>query len=229
MPRSTPIHLRLPFNGAGIALRVAFAVACVTPALPAWAQASPGAATAASLAKGKLLAAAKCQSCHGADGQAPNPDFPKLAGQLPDFLALQLTNYKSGERPHPVMGTMAKALSAQDITDLSAHYASLPPMRGGPAPPPVSQAVLAAGEAIFKAGKPGVPACQYCHGAQGQGVAPVFARLAGQHAKFVVAAIQPYRKVNDFKNPYAYVMKAVVQNLSDADIAAVAAYIESMK
>ena len=84
------------------------------------------------------------------------------------------------------------------------------------------------GEQVYQAGKPGAPACKYCHGANGEGLAPVFARLAGQHAEFVYAALQPYQDAADFKNPYAWVMKGVVENLSDEDLKAVAAYISGL-
>lgn len=217
----TPRLRTLAVLGLGAAL--------TAPATSSRAQSPAAANEAASISRGKAIATGKCQACHGLDGQASNPDFPKLAGQLPEFLALQLRNFQSGERPHPVMASLAKTLSAADIVDVSAYYATLPPMQGSGRPPPVSPAVLSLGETLFKAGKAGVPACQHCHGARGQGLAPLFPRLAGQHARFVVASIQPYRVVKEFKNPYAYVMKAVVQNLNDAEITAVAAYIETIR
>lgn len=53
----------------------------------------------------------------------------------------------------------------------------------------------------------------------------MFARLAGQHPAFIVASLQPYRKASSFGNPYAYVMKAAVQEWSEEDILAVATYV----
>lgn len=178
--------------------------------------------------RGKLIAQSMCVVCHGVDGQSLSPEIPKLAGQLQEFMVLQLRNYKSGERPHAAMVAVARGLTFRQIDDVSAYFAGRPAMHGRATTTSASAEVLALGESVFMKGKPGAPACQYCHGAKGQGVAPVFARLAGQHAKFVVDSIQPYRTVDDFKNPYAFVMKAVVQNLSDAEIEAVAAYIEVM-
>jgi len=175
---------------------------------------------------GRPIAASRCAPCHGMDGNTTNPDVPKLAGQLQPFLALQLRNYKSGERPHPAMVAMAKSLSEREIDAVARYYASQPPMRHDA---PADAALLQRGEAIFKLGKPGAPACQYCHGAAGQGLAPVFARLAGQNPAFIVAALEPYRKLPNFGNPYAYVMKAVVQEWSDEDLRAVAAYVASLR
>jgi cytochrome c553 len=175
---------------------------------------------------GRALAGSRCASCHGLDGNSTDPAYPKLAGQLEAFLDLQLRNYRSGERPHPVMAAVSRTLSDRDIHAVSRHYASQVPMRHeGPFDP----LLLQRGEAVFKLGKPGAPACQYCHGAAGQGLAPVFARLAGQHPEFIVASLQPYRRESTFGNPYAYVMKAVVQGWTDEDIRAVAAYVGSLR
>ena len=175
---------------------------------------------------GRALAAARCAGCHGLDGNSIDSAYPKLAGQLETFLDLQLRNYRSGERPHPGMAAVSRALSDMEIRAVSRHYAIQAPMWSeGPFDP----VLLRRGEAVFKLGKPGTPACQYCHGATGQGLAPVFARLAGQHPEFIVASLQPYRRESTFGNPYAYVMKAVVQGWTDDDIRAVAAYVGSLR
>ena len=67
-----------------------------------------------------------CAACHGADFNTPiSPDIPRLAGQHADYLAQALTDYKSGARKNPVMGSQAAALSAQGILDLAAYFDSL--------------------------------------------------------------------------------------------------------
>lgn len=65
-----------------------------------------------------------CAACHGPDGNSPAPQFPKLAGQYPDYLVHALTAYQNGERKNPMMQQMAAPLSEQDIKDLAAYYAS---------------------------------------------------------------------------------------------------------
>ena len=52
-----------------------------------------------------------CAACHGADGNAPSADFPKLAGQHRDYLAKALRDYKSGQRKNPIMAGFAAALT----------------------------------------------------------------------------------------------------------------------
>jgi len=178
------------------------------------------------MSAGRELAAKACSACHGQDGNAPSAQFPKLAGQVAGFTALQLRNYRSGERPNPIMAGIAKPLSDAQIDAVAAYYASLPPMKPDT---PGNSPLAHKGEQIYQTGKPGAPACRYCHGASGEGVAPVFARLAGQHAEFVYASLQPYKHVADFKNPYAWVMKAVVENWSDEELKAVATYVSVMR
>lgn len=41
------------------------------------------------------------------------------------YLRDQLRKYRSGERPHPVMGVVSQALSDSDIEDLAAYYAGI--------------------------------------------------------------------------------------------------------
>jgi cytochrome c553 len=70
-----------------------------------------------------------CAACHGEDGNATaNPMYPRLAGQYHDYLSRALHEYKNGERKNPIMAGFAGALTAKDIEDLSAYYASQPPV-----------------------------------------------------------------------------------------------------
>lgn len=67
-----------------------------------------------------------CAACHGADFNTPiSADIPRLAGQQEDYLARALADYKSGARKNPVMDGQVGALSAQDMLDLAAYFASL--------------------------------------------------------------------------------------------------------
>ena len=70
--------------------------------------------------------AASCAACHGEDGNSPNAQFPKLAGQHADYLAAALLQYQTGERQNPIMVGLAKPLSDADRADLAAYFASLP-------------------------------------------------------------------------------------------------------
>jgi cytochrome c553 len=67
-----------------------------------------------------------CQACHGADGNAADPQYPRLAGQYHDYLERALREYKTGERKNPIMAGFATTLSEEDIVNVSAYFASLP-------------------------------------------------------------------------------------------------------
>ena len=85
-----------------------------------------GPAAAADLAAGKKKAQEVCAACHNMDGISTIAEYPKLAGQYPDYLAKTLRDYKSGARKNPIMAGMAQGLTQKDIDDVSAYYSSQP-------------------------------------------------------------------------------------------------------
>jgi cytochrome c553 len=87
-----------------------------------------GQAAAADIEAGKKKAQEVCAACHNMDGISTIPEYPKLAGQYPDYLAKALRDYKSGARKNPVMAGMAAGLTQKDIDDVSAYFSSLPPV-----------------------------------------------------------------------------------------------------
>ncbi len=89
-----------------------------------------GPALAANPAAGQEIASKVCVACHGVDGNSTNPDFPKLGGQHPDYLAKALRDYQSGARANPIMKGMAGTLKAEDIDNVAAWYASQPQVLG---------------------------------------------------------------------------------------------------
>jgi cytochrome c553 len=85
-----------------------------------------GHAAAADAEAGKKKAQEVCAACHNMDGVSTIPDYPKLAGQYPDYMAKALRDYKSGARKNPIMAGMAAGLTQKDIDDVTAYYSSLP-------------------------------------------------------------------------------------------------------
>jgi cytochrome c553 len=69
---------------------------------------------------------ATCFACHGADGNAVDPQYPRLAGQYDTYLQQALHEYKDGQRNSPIMKGMVATLSDQDIEDVAAYFSSLP-------------------------------------------------------------------------------------------------------
>ena len=100
----------------------------LTAALAVAATFAAGHAAAADIDAGKKKAQEVCAACHNMDGISTIAEYPKLAGQYPDYLAKALRDYKSGARKNPIMAGMAAGLSQKDIDDVSAYFASLPPV-----------------------------------------------------------------------------------------------------
>jgi cytochrome c553 len=70
--------------------------------------------------------------------------------------------------------------------------------------------------------------CASCHGADGRStVMPQYPKIGGQTAEYVVNALKAYRDGRRL-GTYAAIMAAVAKPLSDADIANLAAYVESL-
>jgi cytochrome c553 len=85
-----------------------------------------GPVAAADIAAGKKKAQEVCAACHNMDGISTIAEYPKLAGQYPDYLAKTLRDYKSGARKNPIMAGMAQGLTQKDIDDVSAYYSAQP-------------------------------------------------------------------------------------------------------
>lgn len=76
-------------------------------------------------ATGKAKAAEKgCEGCHGEeDGKSTAPN-PRLVGQYEAYLVNALKEYKKGTRKNAIMNGMAATLSAEEMKDIAAFYAT---------------------------------------------------------------------------------------------------------
>jgi sulfide dehydrogenase cytochrome subunit len=69
-----------------------------------------------------------CGECHEDDGRYQDKDVPRLAGQLPRYLAMQLRDYRdpSKELPQPSkMRDQVESLTDEEVTALSLFYAQI--------------------------------------------------------------------------------------------------------
>ena len=80
---------------------------------------------------------------------------------------------------------------------------------------------LAAGDA--KAGAQKIAICVACHGADGKATADVYPNLAGQSATYLETSLKAYR-AGERGGGMSAVMTPQATNLSDQDIADIAAY-----
>lgn len=179
--------------------------------------------------------ATTCTACHGPEGNSVNAEWPKLAGQIPEYVVKQLHDFKSGKRNDQMMSPMAQPLTEQDIQDLAAYYGSQKIQAG------TSDAEKRAlGEKIYTKGKqrPSVIACIGCHGATGQGNREWGQRLAAppavlapalgsQHQTYIVKQLKAYQQ-GTRKNDVGHVMRDIASRLTEQDIVAVAEYIATL-
>ena len=145
-----------------------------------------------------------CIGCHGIDGQRnayPSFRVPKLGGQNSEYLRASLKAYRAGSRPHPTMQAQAGAMSDGDIDNLVAWLATFGSVDDG-------------ATAAEVAGVEAAEICVTCHGVQGQNVQSPPPTLAGQHADYLVHALNQYKNGVRSGN----VMSAFAAGLSDADI-----------
>ena len=185
-----------------------------------------GAVHAAGDAEAGKAKSAMCLACHGADGNSPAPNFPKLAGQHADYIAKQLNQFKSGERVDATMNGMVAALSEQDMLDLAAFYATQQRTVGTAA-----ESDVELGQVIYRAGNPtsGVAACAACHGPQGMGNPMAkFPGLSGQHADYTVLQLKNFRS-STRNNDAGSMMRMVAKKMSDDEINAVAQYVQGLQ
>lgn len=187
---------------------------------------------------------AMCSACHGADGNSLAPSFPKLADLGQEYLFKQLMDIRAWDRasgdakastgrPVPQMTGMVQGLSDQDLADIAAYYAEQTMQLTGAKEIQVrtnsGEMVdgLKLGEQIYRAGnmETGVPACTGCHSPAGQGNAPAgFPRLSGQYPEYIAAQLRAFR-AGERTNDENMMMRLTAENLSDAEIDAVANYI----
>jgi cytochrome c553 len=177
----------------------------------------PGLAAQGDVAAGQQKAEI-CQPCHGKSGVSAIAGVPSLAGQQDQFLQWQLVFFRSGRRKNEQMSPMAAKLSDEDVRDLGAWFASLPP-----APPPEEQdaAVSSAGAAVAA-----VHHCAVCHAENFTGKQAA-ARLTRQREEYLVKALTDYRSGARPSTGVA-AMNEAASRLSDTDIAELARYLATL-
>jgi cytochrome c553 len=154
-----------------------------------------------------------CARCHGAS--APSGEtVPKLGGQHAEYLGFALEQYVSGERMHAGMKSIAVALTAQDKKDIAAYIGRFELTK---VPIPGSGERTAIEKKLEN--------CRSCHGERGNNFTPHIPRLIGQDERYLLKSLKDYQN-GTRKNPS---MVYVVRNLTDPELAEMAAYYASQK
>ena len=155
-----------------------------------------------------------CASCHGrVGGQVPRLDILQA-----EYLEAQLQAYLSGKRPSGIMAQAVTSVPEARLAELARHFAETADEAGDE---DVADAELASkGEALAREGTRDVPTCLACHGERedGERKGPV---LDGQRRGFMEVQLTLWR---DGVLEHDPLMRAATRDLSDAEIAALAAY-----
>ncbi|MDO9145131.1 c-type cytochrome [Rhodoferax sp.] len=169
---------------------------------------------------------ALCVGCHGIQGYHIGfPEVhkvPKISGQGAGYIRAALNAYKSGERKHPSMRTLAASLNDQDIADLAAYYESSG--SGVNVPATAAEGSVKAAELMAKGG------CTSCHGANlSKPIDPSYPKIAGQHADYLYVALRSY-KINEKpmigrSHP---VMAGIAKQFSDKEMKVLADYVAGL-
>lgn len=152
-----------------------------------------------------------CTSCHGTNGNSLNAEFPVLAGQNTEYLARQLSDFKSGQRENAIMQRVAATLTQSEISSLADYYS-----RQIPAPRTQDRMRLIQGETRYSM-------CWGCHGVNGEGY-DGYPRLANQHPAYLI------KQLNNFKNRTRLnpAMNRIADDLTDQDIVALSKYLATI-
>jgi cytochrome c553 len=182
-------------------------------------------------AKGKQISGQVCVACHGPDGNSVAPANPKIAGQFPEYLYKQLSNFKAqngrkAERENPIMAGMVANLSDADMHSLAAFFSSQT-LRPDWAR---DKNLAALGQKFYRGGnlETGVPACAGCHGPAGAGIPSQYPRIAGQYAEYIEAQLKAFRSGTRANDPNG-MMRGVAAHMTDREINAVAQYVAGLR
>jgi cytochrome c553 len=175
---------------------------------------SPAAAQAAPSVKPPAIVAT-CVACHGSKGVSSIQGTPSLAAQPDIFLQYQLVFMRDGGRNPGVMQAVVKNLTDENIRELGAYYAALPP-------PPAFKPGRAVDEE--KVGALMQPRrCGNCHKEDFSGQGET-ARLAGQRPEYLAKALADFRS-GARRGRGMGAMIEVSTTLQDQDMQLIAAYL----
>lgn len=172
-------------------------------------------ASTAAVGRGATLAL-NCTMCHGAQGVSRS-DAPNLAGQYPEVIMKQLADYQSGKRGSPIMAALSRNLTADNINDLAAYYASLPKARTAPT---TYDETL---PALVRVGDPmrNIAPCISCHGGVDQKLGAPW--LEGMPRDYLVQQLQLFKR-GERRNDGELQMRNVAHAMTADEINGVATF-----
>jgi cytochrome c553 len=161
--------------------------------------------------------AAFCANCHGDGGNSVKPDVPNLAGQNAYYLLQQLREFSGTQRKtSEFKRRLVNAMSADEKIGMVVFYAA----QQVTSKPAANAALVSRGERLY------AKSCADCHDNDGRGTSD-YSRIAGQQTDYLTTSLKGYR---DGTGARLHRQMAVeLKSMSDADIAAIVAFVAAMK
>jgi cytochrome c553 len=152
-----------------------------------------------------------CASCHGQNGKPIDNVTPAIWGQQASYLYKELHDYHSGARANPVMTSIAKSLSLEDLRAMADYFVA----KTGP---------TAAAKAAANTPPASLGMCKACHGQNFEGSA-AGPRLAGLSSTYLVGAMNSF---GDGKRTNNLDMPGFMKALSKSEREAIARYLSAL-
>jgi glucose/arabinose dehydrogenase/cytochrome c553 len=174
-----------------------------------------------SATRGKFLGAT-CSGCHGIDGNSRFAPTPSIAGQHANYMAQELKAFQSGTRQTELSGLMinpVRGLSEQELHDLAAFFAAKPAKVIAER---LNPELVKRGLQVYR------DACMSCHGPEREGNAGAgIPALYAQHADYTAIQLNAYAQ-GKRRSSGSAVMREAAKRLSDEQIEAVSAYLQTV-
>lgn len=151
-----------------------------------------------------------CASCHLHDGSGrPDGSVPQLNAQRRAVLENKLHRLRLGTLRIPVMDPFARAMTAEEVTEVATYLALLP--QSTAVEPASTDGERAEAASIF------AEHCAACHGPNGEGNDGVMAsRLCGQYAGYLDRRHDEFR--TGARGPADAIMQGIVDTVSVDDM-----------
>ncbi|MCM2252254.1 MAG: c-type cytochrome [Ramlibacter sp.] len=158
-----------------------------------------------------------CENCHGEGGNSAKPDVPNLAGQNAYYLLAQLREFSTTQRKsNEFKKRLVNIMSPDEKVGMVVFYAN----QAVAVKPAANPALARSGGELY------AKRCAECHERDGRGTRE-YSRIAGQQTVYLTQSLKGYRDGTGARLDRE--MVAQVKPLTDSDIAAVVAYVSSMK
>jgi cytochrome c553 len=217
-----------PNSVAATAIVVALCLTAPGQGLAQSSSSQPDAKRGAVIAAQGTAQVPACAQCHAFTGASDSGGaFPRIAGQSAYYLVKQMHDYTSSARANAIMSPISKALSANEIADVAAYYASVDSQF--PSFAAADAAIVQKGKQLARVGDAAgaVQACNNCHGPDGAGATPAIPYLAGQYAQYISSQLQMWK--HGMRNNSPESMAPIAKQLDDQQIAAIATYYQQVR